>query len=139
MQHSKEILIFLLFVGLSTLLWWVNAANKKWQHSAVESTSVQEEETIRPEEQLTDKKMEVPIEVLEVPEGKNIRVFPVRAVVFLRVRVMDYKEINASDVRVWCTYPTTHMDYLTLHVDVQDERIYSVRLDPDKVEYIIEN
>jgi len=138
MRHSKEILIFLLFVGLSTLLWWGNAADKQWQHSSP-IEMLDQEVNLLPGEQLTEKKLTVPIEVLDVPQNKTVRVFPSKAVVFLRVRVEDYPAVEGNDLRVWCTYPTRSQETLTLHVDIQDERIRSVRTEPEEVEYIIEN
>jgi len=138
MRHSKEILIYLLFVGLSTLLWWVNAANKHWQHSSAMDTE-KVESPIIPTEQLTDKKLNVAIEVLDIPQGKNIRIFPSAATIFLRVRVSDYSIITQEHVRVWCTYPTRPQEGLTLHTDIQDERILGVRVEPERVEYLIEN
>ena len=139
MRSGREIFIYLLFVAFAVGLWIVNAANKRWQHVAVAETEETEEMVVPETDDMTEKEMGAIVELIGVPQDKVLRVFPTNVKVFVRVRVSEYKDVTPAMVRVWCSYPTMHQDALRLHIDTQDERIHSVRVEPEAVEYLIEN
>ena len=137
MHWLREILIFLLFLALSSLVWLIHARDKQMQQSAAVQSEPQEQEAAM-QDPVTEKKLQLPVEVMDVPEDRTMRVFPSSVSVFVRVHVSDFEAANADDLRVWCSYPTRPSDVLTLHTDVTNERILGVRTIPEKVEYIIE-
>ena len=139
MRSGREIFVYLLFVAFAVGLWIVNAANKRWQHVAITEQTETAEITEPQTDDMTEKKMTVAVELIGVPQDKVLRVFPCKVTIFVRVRVSEYKDVTPDMVRVWCSYPTTHQDALRLHIDTQDERIHSVRVQPEEVEYLIEN
>lgn len=135
MQRGKEILIFLLFVIFSFLVWWIRSIHSSSASQAEQQVSErQEDET----DVFTEKRLEIAVEVLDVPRDKRVRVFPSHVTVYARVKIGDYERITAQSLKLWCSYPTRAAQYLPLHADVTDARILNVRIDPDKVEYIIE-
>ena len=136
MQWLKEILIFLSFLVVSSLVWLVHAREKQLkQLSAQGETTEQESIAADP---VTEKKLKLPVEVMDVPEDRSMRVFPSTVDVFVRVHLSDFESVDNKGIRVWCTYPTRPSNVLTLHTDVTDKRVSGVRTEPDKVEYIIE-
>ncbi len=139
MKWSKDILTYLLFVAFAFLIWWTNA----WHNSESgheNSQLVQSSGNLGEESRLmmTEKMFELPIEVTGVPQGKSVRVFPGKAEVYVRVRMKDYEELQKEDYRVWCTYPVTQTDVLVLHVDANETKSLSIRVEPEEVEYLVE-
>ena len=139
MKWSKDILTYLLFVAFSFLIWWTNAwhnqASGHERNEAVQQGSLSDESG----QMTTEKLFELPIEVTGVPQGKSVRVFPSKAEVYVRVRMKEYEELQKEDFRVWCTYPVTQTDVLILHVDANEKKSLSVRVEPEEVEYLIED
>ena len=138
MHWSKNILTYLLFVLFAFCIWWVNAWHKQSVAASAETHQENESQDELPSQRITEKHLELPIEVIGVPVGKTIRIFPNKADVYVRVRVNQYEDISKEDMRIWCSYPMTQTDVLVLHADVASEEAMSVRIEPEEVEYIIE-
>ncbi len=138
MKWSKDILTYLLFVVFAFLIWWTNA----WHNQAAEHESVTAHNatdlSTESKQMTTEKLFELPIEVIGVPQGKSVRVFPSKADVYVRVRMSHYEELSKEDYRVWCTYPSSQTDVLVLHVDANETKSLSIRIEPEEVEYLIE-
>jgi hypothetical protein len=88
-------------------------------------------------EQFTEKTMTLPIKVKDIPEGMNIRLFPQSAELTLRVGISHFADIDASDIEVYCQYPTHSAAALDVYVACSNPNITHLRISPDKVEYII--
>ena len=138
MKWSKEILTYLLFVAFAFFIWWTNA----WHDQETENGSVQavQQNDIADDsrQKTTEKRFELPVEVMGVPQGKSIRVFPSKADVYVRVRMSEYEGLQKESFRVWCTYPASQTDVLVLHVDANENESLSIRIEPEEVEYLIE-
>lgn len=138
MKWSKDILTYLLFVVFAFLIWWTNA----WHNQAAEHENVTAHNatdlSTESKQMTTEKLFELPIEVIGVPQGKSVRVFPGKADVYVRVRMSHYEELSKEDYRVWCTYPSSQTDVLVLHVDANETKSLSIRIEPEEVEYLIE-
>ncbi len=138
MKWSKDILTYLLFVVFAFLIWWTNAwHNQATEHENV-TTSNNATFATESKQMTTEKLFELPIEVIGVPQGKSVRVFPSKADVYVRVRMSHYEELSKEDYRVWCTYPSSQTDVLVLHVDANETKSLSIRIEPEEVEYLIE-
>ncbi|MCR4663804.1 MAG: hypothetical protein K5660_00375 [Paludibacteraceae bacterium] len=139
MRWSKDIFTYLLFVAIAFLIWWTNAWHKQVTETensqAVQYANGKHDEA---QQMITEKRFELPIEVVDVPQGKSVRVFPSKAEVYVRVRISNYEELSKEDFRVWCTYPASQTDVLVLHVDASEKKSLSIRLEPEEVEYLIE-
>jgi len=137
-RWSKDIFTYLLFVVIAFLIWWANA----WHDQETENGSVQavQQSNIADDsrQKTTEKRFELPVEVMGVPQGKSIRVFPSKADVYVRVRMSEYEGLQKESFRVWCTYPASQTDVLVLHVDANENESLSFRIEPEEVEYLIE-
>lgn len=89
-------------------------------------------------EQFTDKTFTLPIQVTDVPQGEYVRLFPKETTVTVRVGVSSYAEVQASDIMVYCTYPTQTRNTLNVKAHSDNPHISNIRLYPSSVEYIIE-
>ncbi len=138
MKWSKEILTYLLFVAFAFFIWWTNA----WHDQETENGSVhavqQSDIADDSRQKTTEKRFVLPVEVMGVPQGKSIRVFPSKADVYVRVRMSEYEGLQKESFRVWCTYPASQTDVLVLHVDANENESLSIRIEPEEVEYLIE-
>lgn len=139
MKWSKDILTYLLFVVFAFLIWWTNAwHNQATEHENVTTSNNATDFATESKQMTTEKLFELPIEVIGVPQGKSVRVFPSKADVYVRVRMSHYEELSKEDYRVWCTYPSSQTDVLVLHVDANETKSLSIRIEPEEVEYLIE-
>lgn len=139
MKWSKDILTYLLFVVFAFLIWWTNAwHNQVTEHENVTTSNNATDFATESKQMTTEKLFELPIEVIGVPQGKSVRVFPSKADVYVRVRMSHYEELSKEDYRVWCTYPSSQTDVLVLHVEANETKSLSIRIEPEEVEYLIE-
>ena len=139
MKWSKDILTYLLFVVFAFLIWWTNAwHNQATEHENITTSNNATDFATESKQMTTEKLFELPIEVIGVPQGKSVRVFPSKADVYVRVRMSHYEELSKEDYRVWCTYPSSQTDVLVLHVDANETKSLSIRIEPEEVEYLIE-
>lgn len=91
---------------------------------------------------LTEENMEgVPIQGINVPEGKVIRTFPAKATVHFVTGVNRYKKLRKSDFSVVVDYNEivkNASEKCTLHLRMQPHGISRVTVTPQTVDYLIE-
>lgn len=88
----------------------------------------------------TDKTLQVPIYSDNVPNNKVIRTFPLKASVTFLVSATLYDEITPDDFLLVIDYNEARNDTkrYKLHVRKKPENIRNLRINPESVEYIIE-
>jgi len=92
-------------------------------------------------EQYTEAVFTLPVEVLHLPDSVELRLFPPKVKVSFRVGLGRYKKITSDMFRVTVDYRDLLQgkpSRLTVHLDKQPPRIENVRLEPERVEYIVE-
>ncbi len=89
-------------------------------------------------ERFTEKKFVLPIQVKGVPEGMHVRLFPGEAEVNVRMGVNHFAQVNASDIRVSCTYSSNRTDQMAVELKYTNPYITSAWVYPGVVEFIIE-
>lgn len=89
-------------------------------------------------EQFTEKTFRLPIHMDGTPLGESVRLFPHAADVTLRVIVSEFAAIESDDLYLYCRYPDEECSLLPLELKTSHPHIYSIRIEPDAVEYIIE-
>lgn len=89
-------------------------------------------------ERYTEKVLTIPVYGIAIPEGKKLRLFPREANVVARVSMNHFSEVNASDIKLRCHYPTHGEDKLPIIVHYTNPYIYGVRVSPQELEFIIE-
>ncbi len=89
--------------------------------------------------QYTEKSFTVPVTATGVPKGVHLRTFPAVAEVVVKVEMVHFNEVDASDVEVHCAFPQSESSLLPLEVVTDSPYILGYRVSPQEVEYIIEH
>ena len=89
-------------------------------------------------EQFTEKTFTLPVQVEGLPVGEKLRLFPQIAEVSVHVSMSHFADITSEDIQVVCHYPEEERTSLPLEVKTNNPHIYSTRISPAAVEYIIE-
>ena len=93
-------------------------------------------------EQFTEKTINAPIQVLNVPKNKRLRIFPTEVQVTFNIGLSHYKQITSDDFNIIADMDSIKEDssYIcTLKESHKTPYINSVRINPSHVEYIIED
>ncbi|KAA1247060.1 hypothetical protein [Aquimarina sp. RZ0] len=87
----------------------------------------------------TEGSQEVPISLINVPEGKEIKIFPKDVIVVYRVGLDKYNEINVRDFKVVADYDNIAEDSSFLILKLVDipASIHDVRLQDKQVQFVI--
>ncbi len=89
-------------------------------------------------EQFTEKAFTLPIQVVGVPNGETLRLFPPTADITVRVGISHFNDVTAADVQVECIYPQEQVAHLPLQLRYTSPYVTQARVTPTEVEYIIE-
>lgn len=89
-------------------------------------------------EQFTEKAFTIPIELASQSENEVLHFFPREATVVVRVGVSHFSEVNASDIKAVCPYPTQGERTLPVEIVYSNPYIRHTRTNVREVEYIIE-
>ena len=90
---------------------------------------------------LTQKKIEVNIEHINMPEGKVLRTFPSKAVVHCVVGARQYRNITAEGFRVVVNYDEIEgspSDKCQLHLVATPNGVSNAKLEFSQVDYLVE-
>jgi hypothetical protein len=88
----------------------------------------------------SEKIIEAPIEVINLPEGLEIRTFPEKASILCRAKIDDLKHMDGSVFRVVADYNDIKDDaskVLSLKLLKKPENLHNAQLNEDQVEYIL--
>lgn len=90
-------------------------------------------------QKFTEGKLEVPVEVLNVPGSMNLVIFPKTVMVYYQVNLKDYEMVEADDFRVICDYNSVQPgdDYLLAEVVDKPDFVTNVRLNERKIQFVI--
>lgn len=95
-------------------------------------------------ERTTEKSLEIPINIINVPQGTIVRIFPSVAKVTFMVGLSHYKKITTQDFSLTLDYlqlqSTTDNDITKgkLNISTKHPFVKSIRLSPNEVDYVIE-
>ena len=89
-------------------------------------------------ERFTEKKFTLPIQVLNVPEGYHIRLFPHEVEVSVRVGIRHFAQVQAKDIKVTCLYKPDRSDKLDVELNYSNSYITAAWAYPGVVEYLLE-
>ncbi|MGB0176884.1 MAG: CdaR family protein [Owenweeksia sp.] len=91
--------------------------------------------------QMTQGSFEVPIEVLQLPEKYNIKIFPESVTLTYHVAVKDYNKVSPPDFRVYANYEDIankpEARYLNLAIEAYPAFVNYVNFEPKRVEFIL--
>lgn len=89
-------------------------------------------------ERYNERKYTMQIETKKVPAGYTLRLFPPQAEVTVRVSQSHYNDISAKDITLYCDFPQSGEDKLTVKHIHRSKYIKGIRFTPTEVEYLIE-
>ncbi|UZH55303.1 YbbR-like domain-containing protein [Salinimicrobium tongyeongense] len=90
-------------------------------------------------EKFTEGKVQVPIEVINVPRGLNVVIFPKEVVLFFQVNLKDFNKVTASDFRVVVDFNNVRgeQDFLIPEVIKKPDFTSNLRLNEKRIQFII--
>lgn len=90
-------------------------------------------------EKFTEGSVQVPIELINVPEGLNVVIFPKETLLFFQVILRDYKRVSASDFRVVADFGELqeNQDFLIPEISKKPTFTSNLRLNENKIQFII--
>lgn len=90
-------------------------------------------------EKFTEGRVSIPIEVINVPAGVDISIFPQEVIVVYQVNLDNYNKINKNDFRVVCDFKgiDENEKFLIPSIEAKPEAVKNLRLSEKKVEYVI--
>ena len=105
------------------------------------TTIVPEQVTINIEvEKYTEKEIKIPVEIMNKPEGVNLKIFPSEVKVLFNVGLSRFDKVKVSDFGVSVDYNSIIADVNSLMVSIykQPEFVQNIRINPERVEFLIE-
>lgn len=90
-------------------------------------------------EKFTEGKVQVPIELINVPQNLNVIIFPKETVLFFQVNLKDFSKVTASDFRVVADFSNVRgeQDFLIPEVIKKPDFTSNIRLNEKKIQFII--
>lgn len=90
-------------------------------------------------EKFTEGSLDVPVRIINVPEGTRINHYPKTVTIFFYTSLSNYRTINESQFIVECNYLdiNDNSSFLTPKIVKQPKHIKNVRLETKKIEFIL--
>jgi hypothetical protein len=92
-------------------------------------------------DRFTESSIELPFEVLNLPSDLSINTFPKSVKLIYQVGLANFNKINMNSFKVVCDYQHSvknNLNYLIPKVILKPEFVLSVKLTPNKIEYLIQ-
>ncbi len=92
-------------------------------------------------EPFTEKSVDAPILISNLPQTRNLRIFPSTATVHYQIGLSSYDKIDASSFSIEVDYNETALDEdskLTIHLKKSPKEAFNIKIKPTSTDYIIE-
>lgn len=90
---------------------------------------------------LTEGKIQVPIQLINVPDSLNLELFPAQTQVVFRCALRDFKDIRPEEFRIYADYREIaegpNNRFLSLAGEVPPSQVISMQISPKRVEYLV--
>lgn len=92
-------------------------------------------------EKITEKELQLPIQVRNKPEGVQIKLFPSTIKLTCLINLSNFDRVSADDFACYVDYSDikTRLNTLPIHVESRKDSLKIARFSPQMVEYLIEN
>ena len=93
-------------------------------------------------ERFTEGSVEVPIKVINIPDGKQINTFPKFVKVTYRIALSNFNKIDSSTFLIECDYgisENNNLPYLLPKLVGSSSMIKNARISPQKIDFLINN
>ena len=91
-------------------------------------------------DKFTEGSFEVPIKIIGIPKGTELNTFPKKVKVIFKVGLKNYQKITEDLFEIVCDYKRTKKDnlqYLVPEIKNRPELISSVRITPQRIDFLI--
>lgn len=90
-------------------------------------------------DKFTEGKVEIPIELINVPEGYNVVIFPKEVMVYYQVSLQDFDKIKPTSFKVVVDFRNTLPEegYLLAQVVQKPALVNNVRLSENRIQYVV--
>ncbi|WP_299675638.1 YbbR-like domain-containing protein [uncultured Tenacibaculum sp.] len=91
-------------------------------------------------DKFTEGSFEVPIKIVGIPKGTELNTFPKKVKVIFKVGLKNYQKITEDLFEIVCDYKRTKKDnlqYLVPEIKNRPELISSVRITPQRIDFLI--
>lgn len=90
-------------------------------------------------EKFTEGSVEIPVDLINVPDNLNVVIFPKQILLFYQVNLEDYSSVLPADFRVVCDFKDLDpsQDFLIPEIVKKPENVTNLRLNEKKVQFII--
>ncbi|MCG9970276.1 YbbR-like domain-containing protein [Christiangramia crocea] len=87
----------------------------------------------------TEGSAEIPVDVINVPEGLNLAYFPKTVIVYYQVNLKEFDNVSAADFRVVCDYESVSEgdDYMMAQIVEKPGFINNLRLNERRIQFVI--
>jgi YbbR domain-containing protein len=92
-------------------------------------------------EKFTEQTLEVPFTVQNVPSSSQISTFPSKVNIVFQVGLSDFNKVSEEDFQIVCDYASIAndgLDYLIPKVILKPNFVSSVKIVPNKIEFLLE-
>jgi len=93
-----------------------------------------------PVERFTEKKVTLPVQIINMPEDANIKLFPAQVNIAFMVGLSNYDNVSSTDFTAWVDFEqiSSQQETLEVQVEAKPEFIQLIKVSPASVEYLIE-
>lgn len=90
-------------------------------------------------EEYTQKSLTIPIELINVPEGLNVRIIPESVTIQFEVAVKDFNQFNPTNFRMICDFSEkiTEGNFMIPKMVYHPEEIFKIEMATKRIEYLI--
>jgi hypothetical protein len=92
-------------------------------------------------DRFTEGSLEIPFEIINLPDSISVNTFPTTVKVIFQVGLTNFNSVNSSFFKVVCDYQQSlanNLNYLIPKVTIKPSFITSVRLNSEKIEFLIQ-
>ena len=90
-------------------------------------------------EKYTEGSVEIPVEVINVPDNLNLAYFPKTVVIYYQVNLNDFDQVSAADFSVVCNYKEIKPgdDYMIAQIKEKPKFVNNIRLNERRIQFVI--
>lgn len=90
-------------------------------------------------DKFTEGSAEIPVDVINIPEGLNLAYFPKSVIVYYQVNLQEFDNVSSSDFRVVCDYKSVSEgdDYMVAQIVEKPGFVNNLRLNERRIQFVI--
>ena len=109
--------------------------------SEVIKFNTKEAEVFAEVDRFTEGSLELPFDIINLPDSVSVTTFPKKVKVFYQVGLTNFNKVNNTSFKIVCDYNNSlhnNLNYLIPKVVVKPGFVTAVKISPNKIEYLIQ-